>query len=263
MISMDQYAYRSKLKHKDPLQKLAFAFMTLSVCLWANHGLISVMVIFTMGGMTVLRGGTPLRFFIKLLLIPMSFLLIGIFTIAVNVSEMSEGFLAAIPVAGTWIGFSRTGLQDALQLFLKALGTVSCLYFLSLTTPMMDLLSALRRLGVPKILVEIMGLVYRFIFILLETADTMYKAQSCRLGYSSLFMRYHSLGSLASMLFMRAYKRSDELYTALEARGYEGELKVLGETYENHWSGYALAILVNTLLVLLAVALKWTMGGSH
>lgn len=262
MISIDTYAYRSKLKLKDPLQKLVFALMTLSVSLWAKHGLISVMVIFIMGGITVLKGGTPLRYFIKLLLVPMSFLLIGVFTVAVNMSEKPEGFLAAISVAGTWIGFSHTGLQDALQLFLRALGAVSCLYFLSLTTPMVDLLAALRRLGAPKILVELMGLVYRFIFVLLETAETIYNAQSCRLGYSSLSTGYRSLGSLASMLFIRSYKRSDELYTALEARGYEGELNVLAQTYENHWSGYALAVAVNVLLVLFAMTLKWTMGGS-
>lgn len=196
MISIDKYAYKSKLKHTDPMQKVVFALLTLCVCLWADHEIISVAVIFIMGDMTVLRGGTPLRFFMKLLLVPMSFLLIGVFTIAVNVSEKPEGLLAAISVAGTWIGFSHTGLQDALRLFLNALGAVSCLYFLSLSTPMVDLLAALRRLRLPKLLVELMGLVYRFIFVLLETADTIYNAQNCRLGYSSLSTGYRSLGSL-------------------------------------------------------------------
>jgi len=233
------------------------------VCLWSDHGLISAAVIFIMGGITVLKGGTPLRFFIKLLLVPMFFLLIGVFTIAVNASKNPEGLLAAVPVVGTWIGFSHTGLQDALRLFLKALGAVSCLYFLSLSTPMVDLLAALRRLRLPKLLVEIMELVYRFIFVLLETADTIYNAQSCRLGYSSLSTGYRSLGTLASMLFIKSYKRSDELYTALESRGYDGELNVLEETYENHWSGYVLAAAVNVLLILSAMVIKQAVGGPN
>jgi len=256
MISIDKYAYSSKLKHTDPMQKIAFALLTLAVCLWADSLIISTAVIFIMVGMTVLRGGTPLRFFIKLLLVPMSFLLIGVFTIAVNVSEKPEALLAAISIAGTWIGFSHAGLQDALRLFLKALGAVSCLYFLSLSTPMVDLLAALRRLRVPKLLVELMVLVYRFIFILLETADTIYNAQNCRLGYSSLSTGYRSLGSLVSMLFIRSYKRSDELYTALEARGYEGDINVLEATYEKHWKGYFLTILINIILVLSSIVLK-------
>ena len=256
MISIDKYAYSSKFKHTDPMQKVTFALLTLSVCLWADSLIISAAVIFIMGGMTVLRGGIPLRFFMKLLLLPMSFLLIGVFTIAVNVSEKPEELLAAISIAGTWIGFSHAGLQDALRLFLKASGAVSCLYFLSLSTPMVDLLAALRRLRLPTLLVELMGLVYRFIFVLLETANTIYNAQNCRLGYSSLSTGYRALGSLVSMLFIRSYKRSNELYTALEARGYEGELNVLEESYEKHWSWYVLALAGNVILVLSVIILK-------
>ncbi len=256
MISIDKYAYSSKLKHTDPLQKVTFALLTLAVCLWADNLIISVAVIFIMGGMTVSRGGTPLRFYIKLLLLPVSFLIIGVSTVAVNISEQPESLLAAIPVAGIWIGVSNEGLQEAIKLFFKALGAVSCLYFLSLSTPMVDLLAALRRLRMPKLLVELMGLVYRFIFVLLETADTIYNAQNCRMGYSSLTAGYRSLGSLISMLFIKSYKRSDELYTALEARGYEGELNVLEETYEKHWKGYVLAVTINVILVLSSIALK-------
>lgn len=256
MILIDKYVYSSKLRDLDPMQKVFFALLTLGVCLWANLEIISITVIFIMGAITVLRGGTPLRFFMKLLLVPMSFLLIGTLTIAVNVSKTQETLLAAVPIANIWLGFSPTGLQDAIQLFLKVLGTVSCLYFLSLSTPMVDLLAALQRLPVPKLLVELMGLIYRFIFVLIETADTIYNAQNCRLGYSGLSTGYRSLGSLASNLFIRSYKRSNELYTALEARGYEGELNVLEENYEKSWSGYAIALVINLLLVLFTIILK-------
>jgi len=262
MISIDKYAYSSRLRRTDPIQKLVFAIMTLAVCIWAARNIISIIVILIMGGMTVRRGGIPLRFLLKILLVPMSFLIISIFTIAVNISENKELLLAAIPVSGIWIGFSAAGLKDSLQLFLKTMGAVSCLYFLALSTPMVDLLVALRRLRMPKILVELMGLVYRFIFVLLETANTIYNAQKCRLGYSSLSGSYRSMGVMVSMLFIRSYKKSDAIYTALEARGYDGELNVLAETYESHWSGYILAVAVNAPLVLLAIALKSTTGGS-
>lgn len=256
MISIDKYAYRSKLKHTDPVQKVFFTLLTLAVCLWANHLIISTLIIFIMGGMTVFIGGTPLRFFMKLLLAPLSFLFIGVFTIAVNVSESKEGLLVAISFADTWIGFSKMGLQDAFHLIMRSLGAVSCLYFLSLSTPMVDLLGALHRLRLPNVLVEIMGLIYRFIFVLLETSDTIYHAQSCRLGYSSLSTGYRSLGSLASMLFIRSYMRSDALYTALEARGYEGELNVLEEAYTKNWRGYVVTFGINIFLVFLAILLK-------
>ena len=256
MIFIDRYASCSKLKTLDPTQKVVFALLTLAVCLWADNAAISAAVIFIMGGITVLIGGTPLRFFIKLMLAPMSFLFLGVFAIAVNISRSPEGLLAAAPVAGIWIGFSPPGLKDAVRLFLKALGCVSCLYFVSLSTPMTDLLNALRKLRLPRLLTEIMGLVYRFVFILLEIVSAIHYAQNCRLGYSSLPATYRSLGSLASTLFIRSFKRSNELYTALEARGYDGELNVLEETYGGGWGVYVFAAAVNALLILLAAILK-------
>jgi len=257
MIFIDRYAFSSKLKASDPLQKVVFALLTLSVCLWADNAAISALVVFIMGGIIVFKGGTPFRFFVKLMLVPMSFLLLGVFAIAVNISGSSEGLPAAAPVAGIWVGFSPAGLKDAGRLFLKALGCVSCLYFLALSTPIADLLAALKKLRLPKLLTELMGLVYRFVFILTETAASIHHAQNCRLGYSSFSAAYRSLGSLASTLFIRSFKRSNELYTALEARGYEGELNVLEEKkYSGKWSGYIIAAAVNALLILLAVILK-------
>lgn len=261
MTNLDNYAYSSKLKRVDPMKKLFFTLLTLSVCLWANSISIAFIVFWLMLGATVYEGGTPFTLFCKLMLIPMSFLIISVLTIAVNASHDQGDFLFSIPLERVYIGVSKIGIEAAVRLFFKSLGAVSCLYFLSLSTPMVDLLSALRRLKVPKLFVELMGLIYRFIFVLLETADTMLTAQNSRLGYSSLSSGYRSLGVLISTLFIRAYKRSDKLYTALEARGYDGELNVLEESYKTHWTEYITPIFINLFLVLVALLLKRYVGG--
>ena len=113
----------------------------------------------------------------------------------------------------------------------------------------------------PKLIVELMGLIYRFIFVLLETADTMITAQNSRLGYSSLSAGFRSLGTLVSTLFIRSYKRSDELYTALEARGYDGDLNVLEETFDTHWTGYIPAAAINLVLVTATLLIRRFAGG--
>ena len=261
MINIDKYAYLSKLKQTAPMKKLVFSLLTLGVCIWADSVAISIPVLLIMGWCTVARGGTPLALFIKLMLVPVSFLVIGVLTIGINVSENKDVFLFSVYSFGTYIGVSSSSIHNAVRLFSKALGAVSCLYFLSLTTPMIDLLSALRRLKMPRLMVELMGLVYRFIFVFLETADTMATAQNSRLGYSGLASGYRSLAGLASTLFIRAYKRSDELYTALEARGYDGELNVLEEKFETHWTEYIPPVALNLLLVLIALFLKRHTGG--
>ena len=256
MIKIDTYAYGSQLKRIDPLQKFLFATITLGVCLWADTIVISIAVLFIMGWVTIRMGRTPILLFLKLLLIPMSFLMIGVVTIVINFSSNTHGFLFSLPIASSWIGVSKAGIVEATQLFFRVLGSVSCLYFLSLSTPIVDLLSVLRKLKVPQLMVEMMGLVYRYIFVLLDTANTMFIAQSSRHGYVNVITGYRSLGALASTVFIRAYKRSNDLYTALEARGYEGELSVFEEPFETHYAIYLAIAGINTLLIVVALFLK-------
>lgn len=260
MISIDKYAYMSKLKKTAPMKKLVFSLLTLGVCLWADSAVTAVLILLTMSWLTVCKGGIPPAAFMRLMLLPVSFLFIGVFTVAVSISGDESVFLLSVSAFGTNIGVAQAGLQSAARLFFKALGAVSCMYYLSLNTPVVDLLAALRRLRVPKLIIEIMGLMYRFIFILLGTADTIFTAQNSRLGYANLSSGYRSLGSLAAALFLRSYKRSEVLYTALEARGYDGELNVLEERYETRWTEYIGPVATNMVFITIALLLKMFTG---
>lgn len=231
MIHIDHYAYLSKIKNVDPYQKLAFSLITLLSCIFLSNGWVSLTVILAMTGYTVLKGGIPLGFFMRLMLLPVSFLLIGLITIAVNLQPAPAGLLWAIPLGSRWLGISAAGLLLAGNIFMKALGATACLYALSLNTPMVALLAAFRKMGLPVLLSDLMGLIYRFIFVLLDTASAIMTAQHARLGYSSVKTGYGSFGMMLTMLLIRALKRSDDLYTALEARGYQGELAVLEDHY--------------------------------
>lgn len=199
-------------------------------------------------GITVLRGGVPFSVLIKLFLLPLSFLILSIVAIVFQFSSTGEGLLFFIKIGSAGIGFSKTGVITGLNLFLKAMSAVSCLYFLVLTMPLMDFLSALGRMKLPSLMVQLMGLVYRFIFILLETAEAMYTAQKSRLGYHTLKGGYRSMGSLIANLFFRSYKKAEALYTGLEARGYEGELNVLEESADRWHQGYGSILMIDGLL---------------
>lgn len=253
MIHIDEYAYASKLKRIDSMEKLTFALVTLGVCLWADWLGVSIPVLLMMAWMAVRKGGTPFSVFISLLSIPVSFLFLAVLTIAFGISADSRQFILSVSVFGKYLGVSKTGLMLAANLFGKALGAVSCLYYLSLTTPMTHILEALRRLKCPALLVELMGLIYRFIFILTETVDQMLTAQKSRLGYLSLASGYRSFGILASTTFIRAYQRANDFFIALEARGYENELQVLTETSPKQWRNYILAIGINVFLIIITL----------
>jgi cobalt/nickel transport system permease protein len=261
MLHIDQYAYLSRLRGEDPSLKVLFTSATMGICLWADSVIISLLVIIIMASATVFVGGISGRFYGKLLLIPLSFLVVGVLTIAVDVSRQPAGFLCAINFAERFVGITVPGILRAVRLFCQAFGCISCLYFLSLTTPLVDLLAVLRKLRVPKLIVELMGLVYRFIFILLDMADAIYTAQASRLGYATVRSGYRSLSALASMLFIRSYKQAQDLYAALESRGYDGELRVVEPNYTAALEKCAVVVFCECLLIACAVIVH-RCGGS-
>lgn len=256
MMQIDHYAYAAKLRVVDPVEKLFYALTMIAVVLGADWAPVSLFVMILMGVSIIGINKTPFVYFMKLLSLPLGFLIISVVTIAFTLSTRQQGFVIWIPVFGHYVGASEQSLVIAGNLFLKSLSCVSGLYFLSLSTPFMDLVSGLRRLKCPMLLIELMHLIYKMIFVLLETAGTMVVAQDSRLGYSSLEGSYRSFSALASTLLVRSFKRADALYTALEARGYEGALNVLEESHRRTYKIYLLTSVIALALIGLTMAYK-------
>lgn len=253
MLPIDRYAYCNGLSNVHPGEKFTFAVITLIICLGASDILTSLVIILIMAGAVIFRAGIPPAFYFKLITIPISFLVIGILTIAISVTRAGEGFLYAVSFGNFTVGVTGQSIMTAANLFFKSLGAVSCLYFLSLTTPMVEIILILKRLRVPVIFIELMTLIYRFIFVLMETAGQMYTAQSSRLGYRSLRLAYASLSQLIANLFIKAYSRANALSVTLMSRCYSGELNVLEPQYIISRKNILLIAAMDMALVLISL----------
>ncbi|BCV21295.1 cobalt ECF transporter T component CbiQ [Moorella sp. Hama-1] len=253
MFSIDQYAYSNRLKGIHPGEKIAFALATLLIALVAPRPLTPAVITILMAGVTIGAAGIPVRFYLQLILVPFSFLIAGVAMVALTITNQPQAGLKGITLLGWTLGVTPDGINLAGKIFLKSLGAVTCLYFLSLTTPVVDFLAFLRQVRVPTLLVDLISLTYRFIFVLLATVDDIYIAQTSRLGYVSLRTSFYSLGQLATNLFLKAYRRSQELFTALTARGYSEELRVLEVSYPFSWPFFGLAAVLDLALLILVL----------
>lgn len=226
MISLDTLAYSSPLRQKSPAVKAALAVGMLLVCVSARSMLLSACVLIVMAALTICAGKIPARTFVGFLLLPLGFLLLG--TLAVVFYTSTEpGGLLSIPFGGLYVTVDAESLWYGARLASVAAASVSCLYFLSLTTPMTDLIVLLRTLRCPRILLELMFLMYRFLFVLLELAFAIRTAQHCRLGNRDKKTALKSTGALLAVLLERSFARSSQLYDAMESRCYDGEIRVL------------------------------------
>ena len=252
MIAIDKLCYNSRLRYENAGEKSAFAVITLCICVMSRSIAVASVVLAVTGILTVKKGGVPVFRYLKFLTIPLAFLLLSTLAILFHIKREPLD-LFAIPLGGWYLTAGTDSFFYAVQLVFTALAAVSCLYFLSFTTPMPDILEVLKKLHCPALLMELMLLIYRFIFILLDTADAISTSQSCRLGNRNYRTALKSFGLLGSALMIRAVQRSGRLYDAMEARCYDGRIQVLSESRPPRKKVIAWIILFDEALLIFAI----------
>lgn len=105
---------------------------------------------------------------------------------------------------------------------------------LVLSTHFVEIAKALQSLGLPAILASTVLLMYRYIFVLVDEAQRLLRAREARSGEAEgaragggLFWRAQVAGRMIGTLFLRTYERSERIYQAMLARGYDGEIRTL------------------------------------
>lgn len=249
---LDSLVYKNGLKDVYPGEKLIFALITMCIGFIPSiycDGLI----VLIMAAIIIIKGEIPPKIYLHLIFLPLAFLGMSILPIVINFGASTERSLVHFPFFQTTIGVTYGGLKQAGFLSARSMALVSCLYFISLTTPILDLIALLKKLNVPGILLDLMLLIYRQLFVVLDTAEKIYTAQNARLGYVNFKASLNSMGKLLSYLITKSFSDSKRLYTALVSRGYDGELKVLDSNYRFSVKNLLIIAAIDTALFVIAL----------
>ncbi|MGD6932665.1 MAG: cobalt ECF transporter T component CbiQ [Candidatus Bathyarchaeia archaeon] len=253
---IDRYAYINKLSKCSPVTKAFFALSTLVITVSAQSIVVPIIVFVIMTSLVVQLAGVKARFYVNLLRYPTFMVALSCLIIALFSFSGGEA-LAQLTLNGFTYTIFKSGVSLALTIFFRVEGALSCLFFLVLTTSITDLSLLLRRIHVPKALIEISMLIYRYIFVFLEVSEQMTIAQTMRLGKGGWMKKIRGLALLAGNLFIRALEQAERTFTAMSSRGYDGTIRVLEEFPRPNK-----AILVAIVLfdVLLAFAVFFTLN---
>jgi cobalt/nickel transport system permease protein len=171
---------------------------------WPAHGAL-LCVLFAAMSLACM----PFRFVARRL---GGFLAVAIF-FAISV-PLSQGF------RGGWVIFAGI-LFRATESFLAGLWLVNVI-------PFDQLLATLSRCGVPNVLIAILAFMYRFLFVLWDELERMRIARQARTFQRGGFLfRWQTGTHLIGMLLIRALSRSERVYGAMCARGWDGRLRSL------------------------------------
>lgn len=227
---IDQFAYGNHISRLNPAVKAGISLLILLTALIANHIFVSLFLLFLILLLIVFWAKLPAKAFFKILLGESSFLLLAVLGVAVSVSTIpSEG---ARSFLGLWVSVTPDSLTHAVNLLLRAITCAASMNFLAMTTPITDIIYLLGRLRVPGFLIDIMTLIYRFIFTLFDVLSRMITAKEARLGFRDINTSMRSWGDIGTGLFLEAFRQSQRLEMAMESRCWDGSLRVLPQSYE-------------------------------
>jgi cobalt/nickel transport system permease protein len=244
MPALDAVACTGPWRHRHPGEKavLAFGLLGCAVALppWPGAAVVGVVALVLLLG----PAGLGARRLLRAVRGPLAFVVVGAVPLLFSVG------------GPTLVRLDPGGVGAALALTGRATAALLCLLLFAATTPLADTLPRLTRLGVPAAVVEVAGLVYRLLFLLLDRITAVRAAQAGRLGFRDWRTSFRSVAGQAGAIFVSAFDRARRMEQGLALRGEPGSLRV--QLPEQRLSRPFLAGTGGLLVTVVAVSLALT-----
>jgi len=170
--------------------------------------LMAIYLVFTflMGDLSLKEGLYRMRLILPLVMF------VGIFNPFFDTKTVL--YIGSIPVSG--------GVISMITLIIKGLYCVLAAYALIATTSIDDICYALRCLKVPKIIVIVIMLIYRYFDVMAQEAARITTAYRLR-APSQKGIHYKAWGTLVGQWLLRSMDRAEMVYESMLLRGFKGE----------------------------------------
>lgn len=142
--------------------------------------------------------------------------------------RLSEGRCFWIWCVPDTIGVTRQGMEGVLMLTLRVFNSLSLSFLVLYTTPFSEMIRALKSLKAPDAFLLIIALTYQYIFIFTKTLEDLYLARKSRTVEDHASEARRWVTGRMAFLFRRTKAKCEEVFTAMLARGFSGEVR-LGE----------------------------------
>lgn len=254
--SLETYAYSNRLKHLPPQQKLSFATLVLLTALMA-HPVTQAMIIGWLWVWTMGYARIPIKVYGRVFFAFITFLLMSLSALileVVPVNQMTSVQINAwggLVLGNGYLFVSHSGVLQAMAIGMRSLACSSCLLFILFTIPFTELLLILRQYRIPTVLLDLLLLMYRFIFLFLEVATQLQLAQRARGGYRTRQRWIKSVGLLIGQLVVRSLQQYHHFSLGLAARGFNGNFRVYSTQSYTYSKRYALEACLGCLGLIL------------
>lgn len=179
---------------------------------------------------------------------------VSLFLLMKRVWLVVLGFTVVIAVPATFVtpgdpvarlGFltiTEQGLRTAGMLILRVETAVTFTTLLILCTPWAHVLKALRAFRLPKEAIAMLAMTHRYVFLLVETAGQMLESRRSRtVGILKPAEQRQMAARTAGVLLSKSIELSNEVYLAMQSRGFRGDVQILSDFRMGAWDYLGLA----------------------
>jgi cobalt ECF transporter T component CbiQ len=148
---------------------------------------------------------------------------------------------------------TEQGITAAILLVARVETAATLTTLLALTTPWMQLLKSLRSFGIPQEFVMMLNMTHRYIFVLAESASQMLESRNSRtVGVLDRKTQREVMARSAGVLMGKSIEMGNDIYVAMQSRGFRGDAKFIGDSRMSSGDLFALSI-----FLLLAILATW------
>lgn len=252
-IQMDELAYSSRMLNWSPLGKLFFVLVLLITGLLCDS-IVVPLITFTIG-LALMAYSTNFRVPLILALAiaeAIVIMVLGSGMISImgdpNVPALFEGKFLWITIHMTDASF-----QKAWVIFFRAIAGVTLMLSFATSTPIPHLAHALRSIKCPVEICELIVLIYRYSFLLLERFLVMIDAAQCRLGYNGTVNAIRTYGGAMAGTFIFSMELAEKSEASLACRNYQGYFPIFHTPSPFSWKWLAAGLGLCIVLYLINI----------
>ena len=134
--------------------------------------------------------------------------------------------IASANIGLTTLTITSEGISRFLVFTIRVWFCVASLTLMILSTGFDKMLQLLSTIKVPNVIVQLFGLTYRYFFVSIHEVQSVLIAKEARTYVNKQTLNMQALkdlGSVVATLFIRTYERSERVYLAMKARGFDIE----------------------------------------
>lgn len=257
ILKMEQYAACSRLASLNPGLKILTGVCSLCICIMSTGSLTPLAVGAVMVFTTVCLGNMDGRAYMHLMLLPFSFIILSGVVLLVDVTGQGLGYFD-IPLGPVYLSVTGESIAETKRVVVKAFAGLSCLYMISLSTPLHEVIGVLKRCHVPALMIELMYFICRFLFILMDVYQQMKISAESRLGYETVERSYQTFFAICANLLVLAFHRASRTFDAMESRCYDGDIQFMEERkMVEGWQTVAAGVYLTAAVGLMIMERRW------